>query len=223
MTALGAVATTRSSRLAWPSATPATARGTNPPIVSAVPVRSAPTCPWRRHQAASLAQLRADDRAGYRQACSWMLTMASQGHVDSPLEAARIAWTCALGPDSVTDYAPAIGLAQEAIASAPTPLRAGARAVLGAVLYRAGRYSEALDRLEKWPASGGSPPPPQVFAFLAMTHHRLGHTELARQCLERVPAQSPEDKEPSWDALEVELLRREAQALVRVRVLESER
>ena len=41
------------------------------------------------------------------------------------------------------------------------------------------------------------------------------HLEQARKCLDKLPAHSPGDDEPTWDALEVELLRREAEALVR--------
>ena len=95
-------------------------------------------------------------------------------------------------------------------------------ATLGAALYRAGRFQEAIRSLE-----GG-----QVWlearAFLAMSHARMGHRNEARRWLDRIPdgpaGQAPamEDdlRRVAWDLstyfweLRLRLLRREAEALI---------
>ena len=74
------------------------------------------------------------------------------------------------------------------------PDRQGYRIGLGAALYRAGRYQEAIetlgaaDRLDR-----GSP---AVLAFLAMAHHRLGQREQARAVLARLREILDQ---PRWD------------------------
>jgi hypothetical protein len=55
----------------------------------------------------------------------------------------------------------------------------------GVVLYRAGRYFEAVTTLEQTLAAGKGQFDAFDLFFLAMAHHRLGHREEARACLER--------------------------------------
>ena len=57
--------------------------------------------------------------------------------------------------------------------------------------------------------------------FLAMTHHRLGHQDVARQGLDQAIRQMERDADhanpapPSWDEqVRRQLLRREAEALI---------
>ena len=64
---------------------------------------------------------------------------------ENPETAEWVAWTCALAPDAVADLSQAITLANKASKKRPnddlfqnTP---------GAVLYRAGRFEEAIERL----------------------------------------------------------------------------
>jgi dipeptidyl aminopeptidase/acylaminoacyl peptidase len=64
------------------------------------------------------------------------------------------------------------------------PVRQEYRTGLGAALYRSGRYREAIETLEKADRlDNGSP---EVLAFLAMAHHRLGQQEQARTVLARL-------------------------------------
>ena len=83
-------------------------------------------------------------------------------------------WTCALGPDAVADFAPALELAGKVASGDPGNV--GSHHLLGAVFYRAGRLDESVNRLEaaetprKYPGSdlvrvralfpGDGPPPP---------------------------------------------------------------
>ena len=57
---------------------------------------------------------------------------------------------------------------------------------LGAALYRAGRYREAIETLEKTDRLDAGSPSAQ--AFLAMAHHQLGQKEQARAVLARLRA-----------------------------------
>jgi tetratricopeptide (TPR) repeat protein len=87
---------------------------------------------------------------------------------------------------------------------------------LGAALYRAGRYDEAIRRLEEAiQARPGGQGIPSDWLLLAMAHHRLGHRELARRWLERL-ADYPTSEGISgfWYDLDMRLLRSEAEALI---------
>jgi tetratricopeptide (TPR) repeat protein len=86
---------------------------------------------------------------------------------------------------------------------------------LGAALYRAARYDEAIRRLEEVVRLRGGAGQPEDWAFLAMAHHRLGHRDEARRWLDRL-REYPPTEEPVrfWDELEIRLLRSEAEAVV---------
>jgi tetratricopeptide (TPR) repeat protein len=55
----------------------------------------------------------------------------------------------------------------------------------GVVLYRAGRYAEAVQILEQSLIAGKGQFAAFDLIFLAMAHHRLGHRDEARQCYDR--------------------------------------
>ena len=86
---------------------------------------------------------------------------------------------------------------------------------LGAALYRAGRFAEALRRLEEGIQERKGVSSEADWVFLAMAHHRLGHHAEARRWLDRF-----RDRRPSlasnafWVELEIRLLRAEAEAVV---------
>src|SRR5262249_58736083 len=85
---------------------------------------------------------------------------------------------------------------------------------LDAALYRAGRFEDAIRRLEEGIQARSGPSVPQDWAFLALAHHRLGHRAEARRWLDRLREHRPsEDPARVWDELEVRLLRGEAEAV----------
>jgi WD40 repeat protein/tetratricopeptide (TPR) repeat protein len=121
------------------------------------------------------------DGKGYQQACARMLT--KWGRTEDPSQAKEAAWACALGPNSVADFKPVLRLAEMVVAkpiywNPPT---------LGAVLYRAGRSEEAIKRLQEAVAKRQGFP--EVWLFLAMAHHRLGHSDDAKTCLAKAVQQ----------------------------------
>ena len=132
---------------------------------------------WYR---AALVHLADGDREGYRSACAGLLRHFG-GASAAGTPAKFTAWSCALAPDAVDDLAPALALAERAAAAQPDDLMA--IQALGALLYRSGRFAEAVARLteaDKGPAKSTTSP---VYAwlFLAMAYHRLGHAGEARR------------------------------------------
>ncbi len=106
---------------------------------------------------------------------------------------------------------------------------------LGAALYRAGRFEEAVKRLtEATQLDAGAYRTNMLYTwfFLAMAHHRLGHAEEARHWLDkaieattklcsRPPSRLESQRlptasfRPNWSRrLTLELLRREAEQLI---------
>jgi WD40 repeat protein len=152
--------------------------------------------------------------AAYRRACADMVPhfRAMIGD-DALIDVARL---CALAPDALTDF--------------DQPLRWMKRTgndqsgwyeleTRGAVYYRAGKFKEAvrsLARAIKTHDEGGHP---TSWLFLAMARHRLGQAEEAIKCLARARASYkkalPKEPERWAERLDLELLRREAEKLVR--------
>ena len=86
---------------------------------------------------------------------------------------------------------------------------------LGAALYRAGRFEEAIRRLDESIQARGDGGDPKGFAFLAMAHHRLGHRDEAKRWLDKLVAYRPkEGADFSWDDVEIRILRREAESMI---------
>jgi tetratricopeptide (TPR) repeat protein len=142
--------------------------------------------------------------------------------------AVRVAWTCALSPNTVGDSKQAVEvleLAQKAAKRAPEDYPA-ARS-LGAALHRAGKHAEAVEQLQAALALRKTPSP-SVWALLALSHHALEDKEKARHWLDRVDTwledvrkAPPDGQAPMWDRLPwterfaVQALHREAAALLK--------
>ena len=99
------------------------------------------------------------------------------------------------------------------------PDRQEYRIGLGAALYRASRYREAIETLgaADRPDTGS----PAVLAFLAMAHHRLGQREQARADLARL--RKLLDRPHRTQEAETLDLMHEAQALIAPQVATTER
>jgi WD40 repeat protein/serine/threonine protein kinase len=158
--------------------------------------------------------LKAGDLAGYRRAAPDLL--ARFGKISGP-EARFVAWQCVRLPDAVADRDAPVALAEVALAGSPEEGKPICLSVLGAALYRAGRFDEAIRRLNAGikAGAGGREGNPQDWAFLAMAYHHQGDAVEARRWLDKLLAYKPKASPGfSWRDVEIQLLRREAEALI---------
>jgi tetratricopeptide (TPR) repeat protein len=152
----------------------------------------------------------AGDRAARRRACTDLV--ARFGSTTDPGIANDVAWSCALAPDALADPGTPVRLANLALAGYPETEKQVALTTLGAALYRAGRFEEAIRHLEESVRRQGVP---EDWAFLAMTHQCLGHHEEALHWLDRLQARQFSGRpEHFWGELQGRILRREAEGVV---------
>jgi tetratricopeptide (TPR) repeat protein len=125
------------------------------------------------------------DEAGYRELCATI--GQEQDDVDDPVSASFLSRAWMLSPAPTTDWSAAIRLAELSVKKEPRT--AWFLFSLGAAQYRAGRYAEAVERLEEslraHPAWVGRC---QNHALLAMACHQLGREDAARQWLAKAKA-----------------------------------
>jgi len=172
---------------------------------------------WQRY---ALVRLRSGDPTGYRKVCEAMLKTID--HESPAGEAAQaVSRASVVGPDAVAVYQPVLALAEFAVkklprrSSRPQQLRHELLRTLGAALYRAGLTQEAIDRLNEAIAADKGRSVVQDWLFLALAHHHLGHAAEAAQALEKARTlQSKAETSDLWDKLEIELLRRETEAVI---------
>jgi eukaryotic-like serine/threonine-protein kinase len=173
-------------------------------------------------QAQIRALLAANDVAGARRACEDLLKRSANAILSGSWTTNlafgnTVVWPCALTPDAVADPGVPVRLAEDALKLHAVTEREGSDRlrILGAALYRAGRFAEAIRTLEESHRGRGDGGDPQGFAFLALAHHRLGHRAEARRWLDKLAAYRPKETgDLSWDDVEVRILRREAESLI---------
>jgi tetratricopeptide (TPR) repeat protein len=148
--------------------------------------------PWHLGFRHALALLGAGKTTEYRQACAAMLDQFKD--TDDPDAAFFAAWTGALAPDAVPDFTLPLRLAERALAQDAE--RANYLQGLGAILYRAQRFPEALERFqsaEGKPNSQNTTSFAYIWYFRAMTHFRLGQQEEAEKWLAKANAQADQE------------------------------
>jgi serine/threonine protein kinase/WD40 repeat protein/tetratricopeptide (TPR) repeat protein len=165
--------------------------------------------------------LQKGDEQGYRKLCEDVAKELDQLPFD-PMVANNTVWLFCLGPGAVTDYKGLVALAERAVKEhLNEQQRVIALNTLGVILYRAGRYQEAIDRLHERVKAGAAAGAPVDWVFLAMAHHRLGHKSEANRWLEKLRAHKVPDLRTSsdlWNDLEIPLFTREVEALLREEV-----
>jgi tetratricopeptide (TPR) repeat protein len=186
-----------------------------------------------------LAYLGNGDVDAYRRQCRQMVDRFENTR-DSGA-AANVAFLALVLPDADPEVSSLVRLAE--LSHQAPPHRVDSLETLGAALYRANRYAEAVQRLDEavWMEKKGGTVWMQL--FLAMAHHRLGqqtaaphalgqlavqpgglvpalpglvaHDLIARNCLALAVEKMEQTKDPSWqDKIRWPLLRREAEALL---------
>jgi WD40 repeat protein/tetratricopeptide (TPR) repeat protein/tRNA A-37 threonylcarbamoyl transferase component Bud32 len=161
----------------------------------------------------ALLALEMGDSAAYHESCARFLSLV--GSRTSPSLANSAAWQLVLA-EGAPGAERAVALAEAAVDGFPAAQKVLAVNTLGVALYRAGQYSEAVEKLEESVRLGNRGGFPQDWAFLALAYHRLGDESSAARWLERLQAWRPEGTPQSfWNDIEIELSRREALAVIR--------
>lgn len=180
------------------------------------------TASFHTHYMHSLLCLFLDDTEEYRNGCATMLKRF--GKSEESREANFVAWTCVLAPDAVEDYEPVVALSEKAVHAKPENDQY--LNTLGAILYRAGRYDEAIERLteldrRRETADGAvQSSPAYTWYFLAMAHQKAGNEDQAREYLNKANQSTDktlddEENPPAWNRrATLEILRKEAEALI---------
>jgi len=160
-----------------------------------------------------LALLWSHDRAGWQR--STVALLDRWGGTTDPWTANVVAAACAIGPEATADPGVPVRLAEIGVRGADELDKPDCLNTLGAALFRAGRFEQAIGRLDEGIRLRGGVSEPGDWAFLAMAHHRLGHCTEARRWLERLREHQPSaDPSEFWDELEIRLLRSEAEAVI---------
>jgi serine/threonine protein kinase/WD40 repeat protein len=138
-----------------------------------------PDCPVAGYYLALL-ELQRRDRAGYRKVCSRMIERFGDSHWTT--------WTIALAPEAVADWTKPLQVAEKAYVTDNKNFDKIIHS--GAVLYRAGRFKEAVERLSAADDAYKQSPSRQNpitynWLFQAMAHHQLGHAKEASNWLEK--------------------------------------
>jgi tetratricopeptide (TPR) repeat protein len=166
---------------------------------------------YRHHQI--LALLAAGDHDGLRRTRADMLDRSRT--TTDPWVANGVTWSSVMAAVEEPNLSETVRLAELGVNGATEYTKAGCLNTLGAALYRAGRFAEAVRRLEEGIQikMGGSSE--ADWAFLAMAHCRLGHHDQARRWLDRFRDRNPRPGPYAfWYELEIRLLRAEAEAVV---------
>jgi tetratricopeptide (TPR) repeat protein len=153
---------------------------------------------------------------------------AGNERLDTKYGSTWACWACSLAPDAVDDFVKAVGLAERVVKRADKTEQDSLD--LGAVLYRAGRFEEAIERLYElvstWEKEGRWLNPKEMSPsyacfFLAMAHHQLGRHEQAMKWLDKAIEQAERERAdiPYWwwnRRLTLELFEAEARQLLGV-------
>jgi tetratricopeptide (TPR) repeat protein len=184
-----------------------------------------PAVPWPWF-ARALVRLERGDRAGYRKDCAAMRRQF--GATANPDSVNWTVWTCIQHPDAVDDWTKLVQWAEKVLAADPNDFVR--LTTLGAVLYRAGRFDDAVRRLTEAEAAFKKAKArfstiAYTWLFLAMTEERRGHARQARQWqaiaareIEQPSAERANDPGVgTWNRrLTLRLLRSEAEALLKI-------
>ena len=137
------------------------------------------------------------------------------GQKTDPLKANQVAVFATQAPRLDAHVEPLVRLAELAVNDAEFAARALCLNALGAALYRAGRFEDAIRRLDGSIRLRSGNNVPKHWAFLAMSHHRLGHRDQARRYLDQLRSHQPlTDPSHFWDEVEIRLLQNEAEATI---------
>jgi serine/threonine protein kinase/Flp pilus assembly protein TadD len=155
--------------------------------------------------------LQVGDRDRYLSLCRRALKLHAASTERSDLNS--VAWLCALDAAAEKEAVQGLVMVEKAQDQAPNNSYAQTRACL---LYRVGRYDDALKQLNELVAQPGRSATAYDWLFLALTHHRLGQHEQARNDLDQAVTWLTANDSLDWQKrAELERFRTEAEALIR--------
>jgi tetratricopeptide (TPR) repeat protein len=138
------------------------------------------------------------------------------GTASDPEICNSVAWTLILAEDAVSDPDLPVRLAETALNAAPERMKPLILNTLGVTLYRAGRFEDAIRRIEEGIQSRNGASDAQDWVFLALAHHRLGHRDKALSWLEKLRSPRPsQSRRDVWTDLDIRLFTDEAEAVIR--------
>jgi tetratricopeptide (TPR) repeat protein len=153
------------------------------------------------------------DRAGLASAVRAQALSLAQTYPDSPVAMNSRSWSVVKDPGrSEREYTRALRQAQTAVDAEPK--NPEFLNTLGAALYRARRFAEAINRLEQGIKLRSGSSDAFDWAFLAMAHARHGQRDEALRWLDRFLDKSHPGLDNLSGPLEIRPLRYEAQVVV---------
>jgi WD40 repeat protein/tetratricopeptide (TPR) repeat protein len=167
---------------------------------------------------AALVYLQAQDLDRYHSLCEGL--MLRFGDVKDERRSNGLAYLCTLGPEAVANFDRVVELARLNVQAKPD--ESSYRNTLGAALYRAGRFSDAIDQFNAGMKAHGEGGTPVDWLFLSMACHSLNRDADALDWLrkadeaERAVTARPKHKYvPNWQRyLEIGILRKEVESLI---------
>jgi tetratricopeptide (TPR) repeat protein len=175
--------------------------------------------PWYYH---ALLQLYTGKVKGYRDTCTEMLNHFRQ--TENPKTSQWVVQTCVLGPNAVEDLDKVVKLSEQLVVSDDKNDQYSN--ALGAILYRAGRFEEAVENLTKlanaWEETGQYPTltsPGYTWFFMAMAQHQLGNIDESLKYYNKALKRAEQEllDNPSWNRkITLQLLEAEAESLLRI-------
>jgi tetratricopeptide (TPR) repeat protein len=185
----------------------------------ATTMRPAPPAAWYN---LALLELRRGDHDGYRKVCSRMFEQFDRVATADVIYTTT--WTYVVAPDALADWTKPLQFAEKGDIRYRTNYDLLNNS--GAVLYRAGRFKEAAQRLAEAEAVFQQTPGTRSsivynWLFQAMAQHQLGNTTEAARWLKQAVQEIDEPKPAqdrasvTWNRrLTLQLLRREAEELL---------
>jgi len=163
----------------------------------------------------AIAHLARGDRAGYRKACISLYERLSDSTDADNWNS--VAWFCSLAANDAAVPARLVQLMEKAVAAEPKTY--AYTNTLGATLYRAGRFADAIGRLDDAIQIHGKGGSFEDWVFLAMAQFRLGNVDQAKDDLThstRLYDEGMKAEAADWTRrVEWPLLRKEAEALIK--------
>jgi tetratricopeptide (TPR) repeat protein len=132
-------------------------------------------------------------------------------------------WTCSIIEPTVADPAQLIAFMETALANADSGDKSTLLNTFGLVLYRAGRFDDAVTSVQQSMQARSGDGAITDWLILALSHHKLGHSDQSRKWLEKAAAwidefvtnSSRKSGEFFWDELlECRIMRAEAESLI---------